>query len=133
MMPCESCPTIGWRRRCGASRGSPLLLAPRRRRTERGRCLRGDRLGLSAWRLLPSSVWSGFGSIGPGERPRIFAPYGRPNARPAVELHAICAPARDHAEAVVLDLVQPLLSRARLLGRCGQAWRNEARRANGGA
>ena len=45
-----------------------------------------------------------------GKRPvRSFAP-------PAAELHAVAALVGDHAEAVVLDLVQPQLAGGRLRG-----------------
>jgi hypothetical protein len=39
---------------------------------------------------------------------------------PRVELHLLAVPARDHAEAVVLDLVQPLRLARRLQGRRGR-------------
>src|SRR6516225_9574457 len=41
---------------------------------------------------------------------------GQVVARPAVELHPRALPAGDHTEAVVLDLVQPLLAGGRLRG-----------------
>src|SRR5262249_29066111 len=46
--------------------------------------------------------------------------------RPAVKLDAVVALAGDYAEAVVLDLMQPVLAARRLRGRGGQARRNEA-------
>src|SRR6516165_6248289 len=49
-------------------------------------------------------------------------------ARPAVELHAVAVLARDHPEAVVLDLMHPVLAARRLRGRGGQARRDEAGR-----
>jgi hypothetical protein len=55
-------------------------------------------------------------------------PVGEVVARPAVELDAVAALAGDYAEAVVLDLVQPLIAARRLRGRGGQAWRDEAYR-----
>jgi hypothetical protein len=47
---------------------------------------------------------------------------------PRVELHLHAVPARDHAEAVVLDLVQPLRLARRLRSVSGKARRDEARR-----
>ena len=44
-------------------------------------------------------------------------------ARSAVELHPLDFLPGDDAEAVVLDLVQPLLAGGRLRGRTGEAWR----------
>jgi hypothetical protein len=41
---------------------------------------------------------------------------GEVTARPAVELHAVAALARDHAETVVLNLMQPLIAARRLRG-----------------
>src|SRR6516162_3223168 len=51
---------------------------------------------------------------------------GKVVARPAAEPHAVSALAGDYAEAVVLDLVQPVIAARRLWGRGGQARRNEA-------
>ena len=53
---------------------------------------------------------------------------GQVVAGPAIEPHARAVLARDHPEAVVLDLVQPLLAGRRLQGGAGKARRDEARR-----
>ena len=55
-------------------------------------------------------------------------PVGEVVARPAVELDAVAALAGDYAEAVVLDLMHPVLAARRLRGRGGQARRDEAGR-----
>jgi hypothetical protein len=53
---------------------------------------------------------------------------GQVIARPAVELHPFAVLARDDAEAVVLDFVQPLLARGRLRSIDREARRNEPSR-----
>ena len=53
---------------------------------------------------------------------------GQVVAGAAVEPHAVAVLARDDAEAVVLDLVQPRVAAWRLRRLGGQAWRDEARR-----
>ena len=55
-------------------------------------------------------------------------PPHAPPIIPRVELHLLAVPARDHAEAVVLDLVQPLRLARRLRSGSGKARRDEARR-----
>jgi len=49
-------------------------------------------------------------------------------ARPAVEPHALAALAGDHPEAVMLDLMQPILAGRRLRSGTGKARRDEAGR-----
>ena len=46
--------------------------------------------------------------------------------RPTIQLHPLAVLARDDAEAVVLDLVQPLLARRRLRSIDGEARGDEA-------
>ena len=53
---------------------------------------------------------------------------GQVVTRPAVELHPLAFFAGDHPEAVVLDLVHPLLTARWLRGVGGKAGRNKARR-----
>lgn len=53
---------------------------------------------------------------------------GQVVTRPAVELHPLAFFAGDHPEAVVLDLMHPLLTARWLRGVGGKAGRNKARR-----
>jgi hypothetical protein len=55
-------------------------------------------------------------------------PIGQVIAGEAVEPHAVAVLARDDAEAVVLDLVQPRVAARRLRRFGGQAGRDEAER-----